>query len=133
MYIFLAHVLLGFELGFFVDFWFINHGAFKLVFGDFWPMQCFFFPVNLKKVPVNILKKVPVNISQLPVNILKKVPVNISLLPVNIKKNCPSTLSKFPVNLSSVRQKIGLGVLVYQEPMLNICKHCKLQRDLLFY
>ena len=75
----------------------------------------FFSPVNLKKMPVNILKKVPVNISQLPVNILKKVPVNISLLPVNIEKNCPLTLNKFPVNLSSVRQKIGLGVLVYLE------------------
>ena len=35
MYIFLAHVLLGIWQGFCVDFWPINNGEFKWVFGDF--------------------------------------------------------------------------------------------------
>ena len=46
--------------------------------------QCFFFPVNLKKVPVNILEKVHVNLLSLPVNIFEKLAREPEKVPVNV-------------------------------------------------
>ena len=44
----------------------------------------FFFPVNLEKVPVNILKKVHVNLLSLPVNIFEKLAREPEKVPVNV-------------------------------------------------
>ena len=47
-------------------------------------ISVFFFPVNLKKVPVNILEKVHVNLLSLPVNIFEKLAREPEKVPVNV-------------------------------------------------
>ena len=48
--------------------------------------QCFFFPVNIEKMPVNIFANLPVNIFVLPVNYKKKLAREPKKVPVNTKK-----------------------------------------------
>ena len=65
-----------------------------------WSSVLLFFPVNLKKVPVNIFTKVSVNILHVPVNIKTKICPWTSEVPVNHKKSareflkCPWTFSE---------------------------------------
>ena len=70
--------------------------------------QCFFSPLNLKKMPANIIKKVSVNILHVPVNINKKMCPWTSEVPVNnLKKKCPWPASNCPWTCTSCQRDCG--------------------------
>ena len=87
------------------------------------PFSVFFFPVNIWKVPVNIVAKVPVNILLLPVNFSKKncpwtqksarehrkSARESQSAREHFKRKCPWTHEKVPVNAQFVLFSVLLG------------------------